>query len=265
MPAIVWDKTGSRTFESGFSKGVLYLKNGKAIPWNGLTNVTETSGRESSPVYFDGRKVMDMVSNANFAATLAAYTYPDEFLELEGLGRMVKGIYVDGQRPKTFALSYQTRVGSDVAGADGGYKIHLIYNATAVSSDKSYMTASNDPEAVEFEWEITAIPGDVPGFQPSAHIIIDSRYTDADLLADIELMLYGGVTGNPALPLFEDLMALLSGFFIIEITDNKDGTWTAETNLDDYIFLLPDGEFRIDNVEATYINPETYEVSDTKF
>lgn len=41
MTVLRWDKAGSRTFETGLDKGVLYLPDGNTVPWNGLTAVVE--------------------------------------------------------------------------------------------------------------------------------------------------------------------------------------------------------------------------------
>jgi len=56
MPVLVWDKIGDKTFETGLDKGVLYLPDGSAVPWNGLTAVTEHLTESTETVYYDGQK-----------------------------------------------------------------------------------------------------------------------------------------------------------------------------------------------------------------
>lgn len=263
MPKIQWDTVGDRTYEGGLDRGVLYLSNGSGVPWNGLTDVTEKNEKKVSPIYFDGIKTHDKVELGDFAGSMSAITYPEELLEYEGYGRLVRGVFVGDQEPMPFGLSYRTRVGNDVDG-NAGYKIHAIYNVTAIPSDKQYSTLTDSPEFTEFEWDITAVPEEVAGFRPTAHIVLDSRHVDETLLNDVELLLYGGETADAILPPFEDLMELILGFFLVEIVDNNDGTWTAYTDFDGYITELADGEFRMDNVNAEYLDADTYELSDTR-
>ncbi len=80
MPRLVWDKIGDRFYETGLDKGVLYLSDGSAVPWNGLTSVVENTGKESTPVYYDGTKVNDIIVLGDFSASMRAFTYPEEFV-----------------------------------------------------------------------------------------------------------------------------------------------------------------------------------------
>jgi len=47
------------------------------------------------------------------------------------------------------------------------------------------------------------------------------------------------------------------------IVDNGDGTWTAIDSADQYITMDSPTQFTISNVDATYSDPDTYEVSTT--
>jgi hypothetical protein len=53
-----------------------------------------------------------------------------------------------------------------------------LYNLTAIPSDIDYQTLSDAVSPIEFEWSIFVIPANIEGFQPSAHLIIDSRKMD---------------------------------------------------------------------------------------
>ena len=264
MPALVWDAIGDRTFETGVSKGVIYLDDGRSVVWNGLSAITETPGISVSPVHYDGAKVSDVFSPGDFSGTIAAYTYPNEMLEIEGYARLGAGVYIGEQSGRRCNLTYQTKIGNDVAGVDLGYKIHILYNVTLVPSEKSYETISNTVAVDPFEWSFTTIPEEVSGYRPTSRIVIDSRAVPPDILEQIELWLYGKNAADPRFPSFDELMGLLVNNYVVDITDLKDGRWTATTKYDGYISVdETTGEFQIDNVEATYIDPETYNVSDT--
>lgn len=190
-----WDQTGERVYETGVSKGVLYpLNNGKydkGVAWNGLTGVTESpSGAESTPLYADNIKYLNLLSAEEFGATIEAYTYPDEFAACNGEGNVAEGVGVGQQRRSPFGLSYQTKIGNDTD-PEAGYKLHLIYGAQAAPSEKAYATVNDSPEAITFSWEVTTTPVEVPGFKPSASITIDSTKVDKAKLAALEEILYG--------------------------------------------------------------------------
>lgn len=263
MPALVWDKIGEKVFETGVSKGVIYMDDGRAVPWNGLVSVTESNSRSTTSVYYDGAKVNTLVSPGDFSGTIAAITYPDELQELDGMARVGAGIYFADQQPKMFNLTYQTLVGNDVAGLDAGYKIHVLYNVTAIPSDRSYQTISGDVSLDPFEWSITTVPQEVPGKMPTSRFIFDSREVPADFLADLELMFYGKDFLEPRFPEFDDLISLLVNNYAVDITDLKDGRWTAESPYANYILSTGPDEFQINNVEGSYSDADTYTISDT--
>lgn len=86
-------------------------------------------------------------------------------------------------------------------GNDFGYKLHLIYGATAAPSEKAYATVNDSPEAVTFSWEVTCTPVEVEGFKPTATVVIDSRKVDSEKLAALEAKLYGTESEEAQLPL----------------------------------------------------------------
>lgn len=209
MAAIVWDKLESRTFETGLDRGVLYLNSGQAVPWNGLTSIIENPDRTSSPVYFDGRKTIDLVDVGDYSATMRALTYPDEFLEVEGHREMEPGVFFADQNPTTFGLSYRTLLGDGIVGEARGYRLHLLYSLTAVPANKSYRSVSDDTEAIEFEWKITGVPQNFLFVRPTSHVIIDSVRTDPDVLSELEDILYGTPTSDPRLISPSDLLKVI--------------------------------------------------------
>ena len=146
MATLVWDEIGKRFYETGISKGVFYDVSGYGVAWNGLTALEETVSSEVQAVHFDGVKFNDIVTMGDFTATLRAWTYPDEFLPYEGILEDVLGFFVTDQPQSQFGLSYRTEMGDDVNGITGGYKIHLLYNLTALPSQKVYNTLSLETE-----------------------------------------------------------------------------------------------------------------------
>lgn len=207
MAKLVWDKTGDRLYETGVKNGVLYVRGTDGtyeggVAWNGLTAVTESpSGAEPTPLYADDIKYLNLLSNEEFAATIEAYTYPDEFMECDGSKSIATGVYIGQQARKTFGLCYKTTLGNDVDGNDHGYKLHIIYGALAAPSEKAYATINDSPEAVTFSWEISTTPVEVTGAKPTASIVIDSTKADKTNLAALEAILYGSENAEPKLPL----------------------------------------------------------------
>lgn len=218
---VKWDETGKRIYETGVDHAVLYPlgKEGtydKGVAWNGITAVTESpSGAEPNPLYADNIKYLNLIAAEDYGCTIEAYTYPDEWAECDGSAEIAEGVSVGQQSRKTFGLSYRTKVGNYVAGQDFGYKLHLIYGALASPSERNYQTVNDSPEAANFSWEVTTTPVDVPGFKPTASVVIDSTKADAAKLAALEEILYGkdstgGGTGgvDPRLPLPGEIVDL---------------------------------------------------------
>ena len=215
MTKLNWDVQGERYYETGVSKGVLYpFKEGKytnGVAWNGLTAVTESpSGAEPTPLYADNIKYLNLLSNEEFAATVEAYTYPDEFAECDGSAELANGVSVGQQKRIPFGMSYVTKVGNDTDGQDYGYKIHLIYGALAKPSQKNYATINDNPEAITFSWELSTTPVAVPNLKPTACITIDSKKVGSDKLKKIEDKLYGTETEEATLPTPTELAALIA-------------------------------------------------------
>ena len=225
MSKIVWDQTGDRLYETGVKNGVLYIQNSdgtypKGVAWNGLTSITESpSGAEATALYADDMKYLNLISAEEFGATVEAYTYPDEFAECDGSASLATGVTVGQQSRKTFALCYRTVLGNDTDNDAHGYKLHIIYGATAAPSEKAYSTVNDSPEAITFSWELKTTPVNVAGFKPTACITIDSTKADPAKLTALEEILYGkdgtgdgGLTGavDPRLPLPDEIKTLMT-------------------------------------------------------
>ena len=215
MSKLVWDNTGERLYETGVSKGVLYIPTegvySKGVAWNGLTAVTESpSGAEATPLYADDIKYLNLMSNEEFGCTIEAYTYPDEFAECDGSASLVNGVYIGQQARKTFGFCYRTVLGNDTENNDHGYKLHLIYGCLAAPSEKSYATINDSPEAITFSWEVSTTPVNVAGHKPTACITIDSTKVDPTKLATLETKLYGDTSAEPMLPLPDEIAQIFN-------------------------------------------------------
>lgn len=216
MGPLVWDQIGEKLYETGVEKGVLYVQdaNGlypKGVAWNGLTAVTESpSGAEATPVYADNGKYLSLMSAEEFAATVEAYMYPDEFAECDGSAELVAGVSIGQQTRKGFGMVYKTLVGNDVADVAYGYKLHIIYGAKASPSEKNYATVNDSPEANALSWELNTTPVPVTGHKPTATIVIDSTKVDATKLAALEKILFGDTASEARLPLPDEIKTLMT-------------------------------------------------------
>lgn len=226
MAKLVWDAAGQHLYETGIDQAVLYVQdsNGEyplGVAWNGLTAVTESpSGAEATDLYADNIKYLSLRSAETFGATIEAYTYPDEFGQCDGTAEPVTGVKVGQQGRKAFGLCYRTIIGNDTDLNEHGYKLHLIYGATAAPSEKAYNTVNDSPDAITFSWEISTVPVNAgEGFKPTACITIDStKFTETAAKAKLDALeaklfgtdASGGSEGSdPYLPLPDEVIDTL--------------------------------------------------------
>lgn len=244
MSAIEWDVTGQRFYETGVDHGVLYLKSdpkdpsffekrsniqtfispppayGFAVPWNGLTAVNENpTGAEPTNHYADNVKYLTLMSAEDLAFTIEAFTYPPEFEVCEGRRSIVPGLSVGQQDRHMFGFSYRSKVGNDVDGESHGYKLHLYYGCLASPSSRNYNTVNENPEPINFSWEVSTNTVNIPNsnLKPTASITIDTSLMgeeDLKKLASLEKLLYGSEEKEAYLPLPDEIFKLFgaSGF-----------------------------------------------------
>ena len=212
---LVWDQTGERFYETGVKNCALYLQDNqgaypKGVAWNGITGITESpSGAESSPIYADDTKYLNLISAEELSATIEAYTYPDEFAECDGSASIAKGVTIGQQGRKSFGLCYKTTLGNDIQNNEYGYKLHIIYGCKASPSEKAYATINDSPEAISFSWEISTTPVNVKGFKPTANVTIDSAKVNAEKLKALEDILFGTESVEARLPLPDEIVTLV--------------------------------------------------------
>lgn len=219
MPKLEWDKTGEREYETGVSNCALYVRDSKGtypkgVAWNGISSISESpSGAEANPIYADNIKYLNLISVEEYAATIEAFMYPDEFEECDGTKELTPGVTIGQQERKMFGLAYKTLLGNDTDGDAHGYKIHIIYGALASPSEKSHETVNDSPEAASFSWEINTTPVEVTGAKPTASLEIDSTKSDPTKLAALEKILFGSDEGESAtarLPLPDEIKTLMT-------------------------------------------------------
>ena len=226
MTKLVWDAIGEHLYETGVRNGVLYQQSNGAYPsgvaWNGLrTFEANPSGGDETKLYADDIKYLGLRAAEDFGGNIGAYTYPDEWAECDGSVNLLPGVAVHQQPRKAFGFCCRTTIGNDTDYENHGYKLHLVYNATASPSSRSYETINDSPSAIEFSWEFSAtpVPVSVAGLKPTGYIEIDStKFTTTaqqDALKALEAKLYGtdgtgGSTGTDAyLPLPDEVFTTL--------------------------------------------------------
>lgn len=192
--ALEWDQAGQRLYQTGDKNMVLYVFNSTTktiegnttnyydgVAWNGITAITESpSGAEPTDLWADDTKYATMRSAEQFGGTIEAYTYPDEWEQCDG-SITTNGVTIGQQGRKAFGLAYITTVGNDTELNDHGEKLHLVYNATANPSERSYATINDSPEAITFSWEFTTTPIDVDGtgtYKKTSLLTIDTTRLD---------------------------------------------------------------------------------------
>jgi hypothetical protein len=215
MSKLVFDKVGERFLETGVDHVVLYLQDAKGeypkgIAWNGITGITESpSGAEANDLYADNIKYATLRSAETYGATITAYQSPEEFDSCDGTASIADGVVIGQQARNPFGYSYRTLIQNDTASeGDDGYKLHLVYNATASPSERSYTTVNDSPEGIELSWEVTTTPVDVPGYKPASTITINSTKADKTKLTALEDLLYGTEDTDAKLPLPSEIIEM---------------------------------------------------------
>ena len=213
MAVLTWDQTGEKLYETGVQKGVLYPMDGavygKGVAWNGLTAVNETpSGAESTKLYADDIKYLDIRSAEEFGATIEAYSSPEEFDACDGTASLADGVNIGQQNRKGFGFCYRSTIGNDTEYNNYGYKLHIIYGLTASPSERSYSTVNDSPEAATLSWEVSSTPVNVAGFKPTSIVTINSKKINHQALQEIEDALYGTESEEPKILLPDEIKAI---------------------------------------------------------
>lgn len=261
MTALAWDKEGERTYQAGLDRGVLYFcpepgVSGGAVVWNGLVSVDETFNQEEKAYYQDGQKYLTYQIPSKFAAKLKAFTYPDEFEQMDGIYTKEGGLFVHDQPLKNFGLSYRTKLGDDLSGLERGYRLHLLYNLQAVSDDRAYSSVGNQLAAMEFSWSLTSIPViSGYGYRTTSHLSLKSTDLDPSTLAYLEGLLYGTANTAPYLPSLQELVSLIENPPAVSLDNNE---VVASSSGSDVVLVDPN-TYRISGADVIYLGSDTYQ------
>lgn len=215
MSKLKWDQIGERLYETGVDKVVLFPMEstgqyGAGVAWNGVSAVNESpSGAEPTALYANNGKYINLISNEDFAATIEAFMYPDEFEECDGSKEIAPGVVIGQQKRKVFGLAYRTLLGNDVDGNDHGYKLHLVYGCLAAPSENNHSTVNDSPEAGTMSWSVSTTPVEVADAKPTATVTIDSTKADKTKLKKLEDMLYGTEQEESKLPLPAEVISVM--------------------------------------------------------
>jgi hypothetical protein len=218
MAKIIWDATGTRYYNYGVDRGVMYpfseAKYQKGVAWSGLINVTQSpDGAEANDFYGDNVKYGSIRSVEKFKGSISVYSYPPEFAVCNGEATLVPGVTIGQQGREPFGFSYRTMIGDDTSSDPKNYYIHLVYGATVSPTEESYDTINDSPSPMTMEYSFDTTPVPVTGYKPTAHLMIDSRTVTPEKLKEIEDTLYGTDSEpaiEPKLLLPDELKAILA-------------------------------------------------------
>jgi hypothetical protein len=219
MPKLQWDQAGERLYETGTSKGVLFVQKSTGgydtgVAWNGLVSVKKSNdGAEDNPLYADNMKYLSLTSAENLKGSIDAFTYPEEFEVCDGSNAVHPGVYVGQQARVPFGLAWSTIVGNDTQGNAYGEKIHIIYNAKVAPAERAYETVNDSPSALTFSWEYSTTPVDLSdiNLDPSAGIVVEKSKVSAAAWTALTDKLYGTATAEPTLPTIQEVITLTAG------------------------------------------------------
>lgn len=218
--ALTWDGSGTRFYENGVSKGVLYMQDSsgaypKGVAWNGLTGVdSNPDGAELTELWADNMKYAAFRSAEKYGGTIKAYTYPDEFSEADGYvsPSTLGGMRIGQQKRKPFGVCYRTEESNDL-GVEG-YVLHLVYGCTVSPSDQGFATINDNPDAVEFSWDFDSTPVTVTtavaNAKPTSYVELRSIELGSTKMTAIETVLYGSSSADARLPLPDEVASILA-------------------------------------------------------
>lgn len=238
MTKFVWNGPPAAWFGPGIDRGVFFPKDSAPETWDGLISVNEAETVDSSVIYIDGMKVGNRNRFNDLVLTLEAYTYP---LALD-------------DNPESFALSYRSRISED------HYQIHLIYNVKAKANAVTHTAVNDSPEPILFGWDLSTLAIDFAEGAITSHVIIDTRFTRLEALAEVEEVLYGTDLVDPHLPTPEELIEIFESNAILRVVDHGDGTYTV-TGPDEAIVDNGDGTFTITWPSAINTTPDYFQIS----
>lgn len=155
------------------------------------------------------------LARIRFYGTFAVDTYVSVDCQLKISNEVILAM----QERKRFALCYKTLIGNDIEGIDFGYKLHIIYDCLALPSEEEYSTINNSVDITTFKWDVSTIPQNVSGLNPSPILILDSRKIPKTMMNYIEEYLFGTQNSDSVLLSIDDILNMMWSNYLI--TENR--------------------------------------------
>lgn len=231
MAKLEW---GGRAYEMGVERGVFYPHDGPAEVWNGLVSVNETPVEIEGRVrYRDGVKIGNHRREDSFSASVVTFSYPLSFLT-----------------PARVPFGFSYRVKNEKS-----YRIHLVYNALAHMTERSYGQSDSTP----FAFDITTRPAEIAYSKPASHLVVDAEFAPEASLIEFENAIYGTDERAPYMPTAQEVVDMFEINAIFRIIDNGDGTFTID-GPDEAIQWLDGTTFSLSWPQIIFIDDETYKI-----
>lgn len=191
-----WDQTGDRRYQWGVDRVAYYPLMGEPFAgevWNGVVSVQEDSdGGEVSSMFYGGEKYGVYLAKEDFVATITGFYLPPSLERAAGYHSLGSGFIATLQPKEPFDLTYRTFVGDDHSGPEAHYRIHIVYGCMIEPYSTTHKTSTTRPEPGTTSWRVQTLPPyDIYTPNATAHYIIDTRYADPEVVAEVEEILYG--------------------------------------------------------------------------
>jgi hypothetical protein len=140
------------------------------------------------------------------------------------------------------------------------HQLHILYNVLLQPGSDKYQTLGDSPNALAFSWDFTTVPVDIPWGRPSAHLVIMVDYAQPGALSALEDVMYGNAANAPSLPDPLSVYNIFDPFAVLKITDNGNGTWTADDQGNGAISMVDGNHFQITWPSAVFLSDTTYRI-----
>lgn len=242
MTRVIWDSSTDKTYSAGVSQAVLYPKDSPGVAWNGLISVTDKGDDNTTSISLDGRLAVAESLPGAFSGSLSAYTYPEELEACQG--------NPDGftaQPRQQFGLCYKDN-----------HQLRILYNVLLKPGSDKFQTVSDNPSMTAFAWDFTTTPVAIPWGRPSSHLAIMTDFASPSALSALEDILYGDDANAPSLPDPFSIYSVFEPFAVLTVTDNGDGTWTANDHGAGAISMTDSTHFKLTWPSAVFISDTEY-------
>lgn len=236
MSRLVWGELKERKTLQGADRGAYYPKNGLGVAWNGLLAVKEGSDDAVRvETHLDGVKITNQETTGAFSAVVKCFTYPEDL-----------------DKGSPFDFSYRTFYG-------GKPQIHLVYNARAVPSEKSYPSINDSPQPIDLEFNLSTKPLIFQDKYRLSHLIVDANISYEWVVKSVEDALYGE-SGDPRMLTPEEVFEIYQEGALLKVHNNGDGTYTI-TGPESAVKWLDDDTVQLKWPSVIWLNEETFQIS----